>query len=599
MKLLKILNKKIITEVSEKVKNMLLSKFKKETKDDDETIIKYIDLFDKYKEGFELTKRDITNYSYSDLKSVINSKLKTKEFNDLFKNFKKKDRTIEDIVLRRYIKKFLEIKSFLPDKLQKVDNKDYLKFVELVDKVYLPILIEKISKKFLSKNPNLTPEQISFYLNAYNDNYNIIPINNKGIDTMSFIDLEHLIDGLDINQTSKTNNKNQYDNIDLRYDENNLKIFAPKTKDQCIKLRNGRPWCTSREGSGNMYYNYRLGNGRTLYYVIDEDKDFNDLNFATVILVDRNGGKSMADKSNSGRYAGSINLPWSEIVSKVPKLEGLEDIFKSEPLTDYELHLIDIVRNTNVGDNPMNSFSSPQEVEMWLEYKTPELSDIQYKNLPVELKKKYISLGMSLTTNMISSSEPEVLKYYVNRKIDYIRNNSLSSLKDSDITLLNLPMMKKIKEEIRPKLFLSLTDTKEKKLKITSLETGDAGKLIRLYGLDSIFYSLPKDLESIEIYNPDNNGVILDIPKEIGEFKLLENLFFENCINSLPNEICELNNLRFLSVTKNSELRTIPECVINIPTLLFINAAGSNNLVMPKSIQERGTLYGDNLWDIE
>jgi hypothetical protein len=73
--------------------------------------------------------------------------------------------------------------------------------------------------------------------------------------------------------------KEDIEDIDLKYDQNNLKIFAPKTKDQCIRLKNGRGWCTSREGSGNMYYNYRLGHERTLYYVIDEDKKYDDLNF--------------------------------------------------------------------------------------------------------------------------------------------------------------------------------------------------------------------------------------------------------------------------------------------------------------------------------
>ena len=79
-------------------------------------------------------------------------------------------------------------------------------------------------------------------------------------------------------------------------------------------MKNGRSWCTSREGTSNLYYNYRFDQNLTLYYVIDEDLPFNNLNFASVILVDRNGEMRLADGSNSGRYAGSTILPWDEII---------------------------------------------------------------------------------------------------------------------------------------------------------------------------------------------------------------------------------------------------------------------------------------------
>jgi len=116
----------------------------------------------------------------------------------------------------------------------------------------------------------------------------------------------------------------------------------------------------------------------------------------------------LADRSNSGRYGGSTNIPWSEIVSKVPKLEGLQKLFVPKPLTQEERTLINTVRNARVGENPMKSFNSPQEVEMWLEYNSPKLSDEQYAHLTPDLKKKYIALGMNLSSTMIKSSEPEV-----------------------------------------------------------------------------------------------------------------------------------------------------------------------------------------------
>ena len=599
MRLLNLLNKNILNEVSEKVKTQLYSKFKDDTSDSREKVMSYIDLFDRYKESLPLDKRDITKYGYSDLKSFIDSKQSAKIISDIFKQFKKKEKGIENNTLTKYIKKFLEIKSEIPKEFQDINKLTYLQLVKLIDKGYYQLLNKKMIEKFSIENPNLTKEQIIFYLNNYNENFDLIPFETKGIDKMSFSELEHLLDGLEGKKESNGNDKQDVEDINLKYDQNNLKIFAPKTKDQCIRLKNGRGWCTSREGSGNMYYNYRLGNERTLYYVIDEDKSFDDLNFATVILVDPNGRKSMADKSNSGRYGGGTNLPWDEIVSKVPKLEGLEEIFKPEPLTQEERELINIVRNARVGDNPMESFENPQQVEMWLEYNSPKLFDVQYFNLTPNLKKKYIALGMDLSTVMINSSEPEVLKYYITKKIDKIRGSNISGLSKEDIALLNTPMLKKVKEELKPKFASSITSNSGEILVIDSFTNGDIGKFIGLYGLGDLIGSLPDTLKELNIQNKDNNGLIIEIPEEIGRFKDLSYVLLDNCIDSVPESICSLPKLRFLAFINNEKLTSIPDCIGNLPNLYFLNLQGSSNVDVPESIKTKGNDMGGGMWDLQ
>jgi len=600
MKLLNLLNKNILNEVSEKVKNQLYSKFKDDTSDSREMIMSNIDLFDRYKESLPSDKRDITKYAYSDLKSFIDSKQSVKIISDIFKQFKKKEKGIENNTLTKYIKKFLEVKSEIPKEFQDINKLTYLQLVKLIDKGYYQLLNKKMIEKFSIENPNLTKEQIIFYLNNYNENFDLIPFETKGIDKMSFSELEHLLDGLEGKKESNGNDKQDVEDIDLKYDQNNLKIFAPKTKDQCIRLKNGRGWCTSREGSGNMYYNYRLGSERTLYYVIDEDKSFDDLNFATVILVDPNGRKSMADKSNSGKYGGSTNLPWDEIVSKVPKLEGLEDIFKPEPLTQEERELINIVKNVRVGNNPMESFENTQQVEMWLEYNSPNLSDVQYSNLTPNLKKKYIALGMNLSTVMINSSEPEVLKYYITKKIDIIKGSEISRLSGEDIALLNTPMLKKVKEELKPKFASSVTSNSGEKLVIDSFTQGAIGKFIGLYGLEDLFKSLPETLKEFQIQNKDaNNNIIITIPEDIGRFKDLNMIMLDNCVTGIPDSVCTLPKLKFLALINNRQLESVPECVSNIPTLLFLNLKGSPNVEVPQSIREKGTDMGGGMWDLQ
>lgn len=574
MKLLNYLTKNIILEVSEKVKNQLYAKFSADTTDSREEIISNIDLFDRYKQGLPADKRDIMRYSYDDLKSLIQSKQTARGIEDIFTEFKKKEKGIENNNLKRYIKKFLEIQSELPKDKQNILKYNFLNLVKLVDDLYDRLLTKKMLDKFSKENPNLTQDQILFYIDSYGENFDVIPFDTKGIDKMTFSELEHLLDGLQGKKNPSDKKKEEIEDIDLKYNENGLKIFAPLTKDQCIRLKNGRGWCTSREGSGNMYYNYRLGHERTLYYVIDEDKSFDDLNFATVILVDPNGQMAMADKSNSGRYGGSTNLPWSEIVSKVPKLEGLKDIFVPKPLTQEERQLINVVRNARVGDNPMSSFNTPQEVEMWLEYNSPRLNDTQYSNLTPGLKKKYIALGMDLTSSMIKSSEPEVLKYYIGKKIDNIKNKSISNLSSEDISLLNTPMLKQVKESLKPKFAKDMTTGGGQKVEI-EYPQGGAGKFIALYGFEDLFNSLPENITNFLFNNKSKDSVELDLPKSISRFKDLEALLLMNCVRRIPKEIGSLQKLSFLALPDNPNLESIPSSILNLPNLMFVNLKGS------------------------
>jgi hypothetical protein len=330
--------------------------------------------------------------------------------------------------------------------------------------------------------------------------------------------------------------------------------------------------------------------------VIDEDKSFDDLNFATVLLVDRNGQISMADKSNSGRYGGGTNLPWDEIVSKVPKLEGLKDIFKPVPLTDEEIELINTVKNVRVGDNPMENFDNPQQVEMWLEYNSPKLSDIQYSNLIPSLKKKYIALGMDLSSNMISNSEADVLKYYISKKIDSIKNKDIGSLSIEDISLLNTPMLKNVKEELKPKFAQTLT-TRDDKLDINGFSSGPVGKYVGLYGLDDLIDNLPESLKIISIYNSDSN-ITIQIPETIGRLQNLTSLLLHNCVSSLPDSICNLSNLQYISLVDNKELTTIPDCLVDLPDLVFVNLKGSDNVIITDRFKDAAEFSPPGFWEL-
>ena len=578
MKLVKLLSSvitenaggKLIMEVSDKVKNQLYTKFSGQTTDTKEDIFSNIDFFDKIKNGLPAEKRDITRYSYDDLLGVVSSKKKQKLMDDIFKNFKKKETGIENKALKDNIRMFLDIQDVLPKNKKNIDRYSFLDLVKLNKDNWEELISKKAYTKFKKERKDLNDDAIMFYISSYVENYETLPQNTPSILDMNFEDLEHLIDGLQ-SKNQGLSGKKDYSGVEVIYDKDNLLIFQPKTKDQCIKLRNGRGWCTSREGGSNLYYNYRLENNLTLYYIIDEDKPFNDLNFASVILVDRNGGKRLADGSNSGRYAGGTVLPWSEISSKIEKLSDKENLFVPKPLSDEEQELLRKYRRISVNNDPIKELGGEKEAEMWLEMNSPKLNDEQYKNLTKELKKKYIALGMDLTSNQIQNSETDVIKYYLSKKVENIKSKKLDSLSPEDITLLNLPMMKNVKEDLKSKFISDVMSGSKGDMVDIEYPRSNQAKFIVLYGFEDFFNSLPDNIVQISIVNKSNEPVNLELPSTIGRFKNLDGLHLENMVKSLPEEVGELKELVFLSLQNNPSLQKLPDSVTNLTKLMFVN----------------------------
>jgi len=613
MKLLNILNGTIIVEVSEKLKKQLITKFSEETQDDAKTISQYIDDFERFKQSIPADKRDITRYDYQTLKSLIDSKTEAKkrksDIATAFKKIKEAEKETPSAELAVALKKFFEIQSEI-----KGDNKNpvkmgYLKLRKFLEEKYEDLLTQKLLNKFRTENQLLTTEQILFYITNYIRNYQDL-FDKPAADTMNFSQFEHMIDAIVAEKGVEEKTTSDLENIDIVYDDNNLLIFAPKTKDQCITLGHGRSWCTSRLGGSNLYYNYRLRDNRTLYYVIDKDKSYEDRYFATVILVDPYGGTSFADKTNSGRFSGHENLPWSEISGFIPKLTNLKNLFVSRPFSEDEIEMRDKYRNigeysARYGKTPfgnktvMEFFNSPKEVELWLEINSPELTDRDYESLTPELKKKYIALGMDLSPKQIASSEAAVLNYYAKQKIEKIKNSSLNNLSAADIALLNAPIFAKTKESLKEKFAEGLTVKNESKFVMNGTNDGNVGRFIGLYGFDEIFEALPQSLVSINIVGDGPGGIPFTIPRGITRFKNLNSLTLQkNAISELPDFICELKDLSFLGLTNNPELTSLPECIGDLEDLDILNLSGTNVQSLPKKLEERMTDMGNGIYNI-
>jgi len=104
-------------------------------------------------------------------------------------------------------------------------------------------------------------------------------------------------------------------------------------------------------------------------------------------------------------------------------------------------------------------------------------------------------------------------------------------------------------------------------------------------------------MTDIQLNNRDDNGIIINIPASIGKYKKLKQLLLTNCVDRIPDEVCELKELRFIGLVDNPKLTQVPACIANLNKLIFLNLKGSPNVVVPEQIKEKATLFGDDMWD--
>ena len=167
------------------------------------------------------------------------------------------------------------------------------------------------------------------------------------------------------------------------------------------------------------------------------------------------------------------------------------------------------------------------------------------------------------------------------------------------VQFLNGPMAE-LKDLFKPEFAKGLTVGGEK-LVIDSFSHGAIGKFIALYGLDDLIGNLPDTLTEFQIQNRDskNNNVIINIPNEISRFKDLNMILLDNCIDSIPDSVCQLPKLRFMALINNPKLTSIPECIADLPNLYFLNLKGSPNVQVPQGILDKAEDLGNGMLDLQ
>ena len=113
-------NNKLVMEVSNKVLQQLIDKFKKEDGNlKDQDIIDKVNEFEKYKNQLPVEKRDLFRLTYSELSNILSGKESTKTSKDLFTQLKDNSKKtgeppVEDAALRRSIRQLMDISGEVP-----------------------------------------------------------------------------------------------------------------------------------------------------------------------------------------------------------------------------------------------------------------------------------------------------------------------------------------------------------------------------------------------------------------------------------------------------------------------------------------------------
>jgi hypothetical protein len=621
--------RKILLEYPESTVKKLVDKFSKETEDTEENIRKTIADFERFKSAFSNEDKDIFRHSYQKVKELVKDKETSqqtkKNLDDYAQDFINKYRgkmNVDLQLIKINIKKFFEIKTLV--KKAKAFSKDILAYTptelnELVTPYFSRFdrngnneLVVAITEKFHKEIPDEDPlTTILPRAQRYVAQYDSIPLRSKLVAYMNFEQFEHLVDGYTkMGDDEYSLPQIDTSDVEIPYEDDDILIFAPDQKHKCINIRKkhapDRRWCTSWEGSSNYYYNYRLNQNLTLYYIINKNLPTSDLNYASVILVDRYGEMRLADGSNSGRFAGSTVIPWNEILSKIPPLKDKKQYLVAKPYTQEDQDKLNRYKHYNLKTtNPIEELGSLEEVELWMELRGPDFRNMSngaetFANLPEELQKKYIGLGSELSAPMVRGLGPSAMSYYVSKKKEKLLVKSLKELNENDMEVVLSKEMRPYLRQLRLKYENEIEGNYDPSLVKIDYPDDTNGKFARMFGLERLFEVFPTNMTFLQIENKSKDDVTLKLPETIGNFTDLEVLVCENIIDNIPNSIGNCKQLTFLNLTNNKKLTTLPGSISQLTCLDFFSVEGSsiNPDKLPPEFLKYITPTEDNIYEL-
>jgi hypothetical protein len=151
-----------------------------------------------------------------------------------------------------------------------------------------------------------------------------------------------------------------------------------------------------------------------------------------------------------------------------------------------------------------------------------------------------------------------------------------------------------LKEYFKPEFMKGLSQNNGEKVSVNY--PGDsASKFIALYGFDEFFDTLPENIKRLEFTHKGGGSAFnLDLPEKIGDFKQLSALHLVGCVSKIPDSICNLKELKFLSLPDNPNLQPLPACLAELPKLSIINIKNSKlDGTIPDALRQRAERDGN------
>jgi hypothetical protein len=244
--------KKILLEYPESTVKKLLDKFSKETEDSEDEIKKVISDFERFKSAFNNEDKDIFRHSYDRLKQLVadkSTKQKTKkDLESLAQEFITKHRGADLQLVKTDIKKYFELKTLFPE--QKLFKKEITDLTpsqlnEIVNRFFGRFnedgeneLTKRMTEKFMKDNPDDDPLTVILpRVKRFVNHFNLIPLNTKLTAFMTFDEFEHIVDGYTpMAEDEYTTPDINLNDVNIKYEDDNVLIFAPDQKQQCITI---------------------------------------------------------------------------------------------------------------------------------------------------------------------------------------------------------------------------------------------------------------------------------------------------------------------------------------------------------------------------
>ena len=120
----------------------------------------------------------------------------------------------------------------------------------------------------------------------------------------------------------------------------------------------------------------------------------------------------------------------------------------------------------------------------------------------------------------------------------------------------------------------------------------NVSKYIGIYGFDEFMQSLPKDMVRFDFeagggYGNQDKLAARPLPEKFTTFQDLQILHIEGLVNEIPESISNLKKLKFLSLAKNPDLKSLPDSLADVDTLEVINIKDSPNVKIGPRLQEK------------